>query len=212
MVATVVAAYGIRDARQRAELEKLLGRDAKLTELIMRVETDSQGMSFMDLFELCDTTIKQRDGLLVELGGLSASEEIKESVDQLFSAENALTRAKCGYYRKLLTFTSAKNKLQHIDPINDLHLQTYELAMAPTKIHDVAVKISETEGRELREAAIVFAQAFQKADQAVQTIRSRKMTFISPIDGFRDANRKTWEGAAKAVAAFDKEWDTNIPY
>src|SRR5687768_9610415 len=65
--------YGMRAYRMqeiKARLAEAVGRDSGYTETILKAESEASGMTYAELFQLCDKSIEDRTQLIVGLRGL----------------------------------------------------------------------------------------------------------------------------------------------
>lgn len=92
------------------KLQTAIGKDQGITETILKVETESSQMSFSELFELCDKSVKDRTDMLIELRGLYPDMQsvLKDSLIEFLNAENELIRSKSQSYRKYLNVSTGK--------------------------------------------------------------------------------------------------------
>jgi len=116
-ILTVSARYGYnyyRISQLKQKLEEAIGKNAGYAETILKVEAEASGMTYAELFNLCDKSIDDRTNLIVELRGLypDVDYKMKEELIEFLNHENELTRAKRAFYRHLLTMSSSMERLQ----------------------------------------------------------------------------------------------------
>ncbi len=119
IIATLASAakYGYnyyRISQLKQKLEEAIGKNAGYTETIIKVEAEASGMTYKELFDLCDKSIEDRTTLIVELRGLypDIDYELKEKLIEFLNHENELTRSKRAFYRHQLDLSSSTEILQ----------------------------------------------------------------------------------------------------
>ncbi|HPG40233.1 MAG TPA: hypothetical protein PLP19_14715 [bacterium] len=97
------------------KLEEAIGKNAGYTETILKVESEASGMTFKELFDLCEKSIADRTNLIIELRGLypDINFELKEKLIIFLNDENELIRAKRAFYNHQLDFTSSVELFQN---------------------------------------------------------------------------------------------------
>ena len=104
--------YRIFQLKQK--LGEAIGKNAGYTETILKVEAEASGMTYKELFDLCDKSIEDRTNLVIELRGLypDIDYELKEKLIEFLNHENELIRSKRALYRHQLTFSTSTEILQ----------------------------------------------------------------------------------------------------
>jgi hypothetical protein len=84
------------------KLQSCIGKDQGLTETILKTEDESSSISYKELFELCEKSVKDRTDMLIELRGLYPNLEsvLRDSLVGFLNSENELIRSKSQSYRK----------------------------------------------------------------------------------------------------------------
>jgi hypothetical protein len=98
-----------RQAEIKAKLEEAIGRDAGYTETILKMESESNNITYGEFFDLCNKSVDERTNLIVELRGLypSVSNVIKDRLIDFLNAENDTVRSKRDMYRRHMLLSSA---------------------------------------------------------------------------------------------------------
>ena len=93
------------------KLQTIIGRDQEMTETILKAETEGSQMTYGELFEFCDKSVKDRTEMLMELRGLYPNMEsvLRDSLRDTLNAENKLVRLKSQSYRKFLDVSVGKD-------------------------------------------------------------------------------------------------------
>ena len=111
----VIAVFAVIFINQRIKIHNLndklqqaLGKDQGLIETILKIESESNSMSYKELFDLCDKSVTERTNILVELRGLypEMESQLKDSLISYFNNENELVRSKSQAYRKSMSFST----------------------------------------------------------------------------------------------------------
>jgi hypothetical protein len=114
VIAAAVAYPRYRAARQLAEkqqrIEEALAKDAAYTETLLKMELESTGVTYKELFDFCEKSIDQRNTLIVEMRVNTAAlaPMIGAAIIDFLNAENGFARAKRAFLNASLEFDTAK--------------------------------------------------------------------------------------------------------
>lgn len=122
LIAVVAVAAGIyinhrmKISNLNEQLQSAIGKDQGITETILKVESESSSMSFQELFELCEKSVKERTDMLIELRGLypDMQSKLKDSLIEFLNAENELIRSKSQSYRKYLNVSTGNDSYKDL--------------------------------------------------------------------------------------------------
>jgi hypothetical protein len=114
-----------RYSAMKDKLQEAVSKDAGYTETLLRIESESSHMTFGELFALCDKSIEGRTNLIIELRGLypSINPKLKDELIDYLNAENEFARAKRGFYRKQMQYSSAVDLYK--DAVEDVPASYY---------------------------------------------------------------------------------------
>ena len=117
VVATVAAAVvypRYRAAREQAEKSQrialALAKDAAFTETLLKMELESTGVTYKELFEFCDKSVDQRNTLIVEMRVETAilTPSTGAAILDFLNAENGFARAKRAFFPAALGLDTAQ--------------------------------------------------------------------------------------------------------
>lgn len=122
-------------SRLNDKLQEAVGRDAGYTETILKVEAESASMTYVELFDLCEESIKRRTELVVELRGLypDIDSDLRDALIEFLGEENELVRQKAAFYRKQLAMSASLKSL------------SLELADRPSSIYGISLRMARFE-------------------------------------------------------------------
>ncbi len=91
-------------AQLKTKLEEVMEKDAAYMETVLKLETDSPNITYKEAFDLCDSSVEDRNKLIIELRALypDIEYELKDDIINFLNAENELTRAKKSVYQRSL--------------------------------------------------------------------------------------------------------------
>lgn len=96
--------HRIKISNFNEKLQIAIGKDQGITETILKAENESSSMSFNEMFEMCDKSVKERTDMIIELRGLypEMQSQLKDSLIEFLNEENELIRNKSQSYRKYI--------------------------------------------------------------------------------------------------------------
>lgn len=102
-----------KETELNEKLQSNLGKDQGMTELILR--NISGTISYKELFESCEKSIKDRSDLIVELRGLypNMPSELRDSLSDFLDVENELMRLMSMSARKQLNASNISEEPRH---------------------------------------------------------------------------------------------------
>jgi hypothetical protein len=120
--------HRIKMSNLNEKLQSAIGKDQGITETILKIENESSSMSFSELFELCDKSVKERTDMLIDLRGLSPDLQstLKDSLIEFLSEENELVRNKSQSYRKYLNVSTGSDRYDEI--LRDWRTSSYYMS------------------------------------------------------------------------------------
>jgi hypothetical protein len=103
-----------------------MAKDAALAETVLKIESDSSHVTYGELFDLCDPSIKEREDLIIELRELQTgiSKEISDELITYLNQENDFVRSKREYYRKTLDLSAAEKE---VNEASEEHIYDFEI-------------------------------------------------------------------------------------
>lgn len=137
------------------KLEEALNKDAGFTETILKIESESSGMSYKELFDLCEQSVIQRTDLIVHLRGLypEINSQLKDSLVEFLTVENELVRNKSRVYRASMNYNSNMEDWEenHRDwNISDYYLSSYYSNRSTKLIEEMSDNIIESEDSNIK--------------------------------------------------------------
>jgi hypothetical protein len=114
VVAATVAYPRYRAARQQAEkqqrIEEALAKDAAFTETLLKMELESTGVTYKELFAFCDKSIDQRNALIVDMrvSTTKLAPNTRMAIIDYLNAENGFARAKSAFFSASLELDTAR--------------------------------------------------------------------------------------------------------
>jgi peptidyl-prolyl cis-trans isomerase A (cyclophilin A) len=184
-----------------SKLEEAIGTDAGYVETILKLESESSSVTYLELLDLCAKSIEQRTGLIIELRGLYPGIEstLKEELLVYLNEENELIRQKAAFYRKRLSLSSSVESFEeHISdpPTSSYGWERYfkrfakltsDIAQASQEMSDIATNFSLT-----------YERLAKQESQIETSMETQGVRFISVFQKYQEGNLslvedvKTW--------------------
>ena len=174
------------------KLQKTILKDQGLTETILKIEKESSSISYRELFELCDKSVKDRTDIIVDLRGLSSEIEssLKDSLIEFFNAENELIRSKSQAYRKSMSLSSDLKYYKEEEARwikADLYVKDIYRSTMRSKLHEI---LEEATG--LKENVQTFINQFnlltKMEDEIDKLMKSEDLKFNPIFKKYSSAN------------------------
>lgn len=169
VIASVIVGYFVnrqmKGSAINGKLEEALGKDAGYTETIIKAGVEPTGLSYDQLFELCDRSIEERTNLIVELRGNypEIRQDLKSTLISFLNSENDLIRQKSRLYHTELAFSLA------LDSFKDAKKE-YDSASTFSSLRDYYSERLRTKITELEDAvytmsgnSILFVSAYESS-------------------------------------------------
>jgi hypothetical protein len=164
----------------KAALAEAVGRDSGYTETILKIESEASGMTFLELFQLCDKSIEDRTQLVVELRGLypEIEYEVKEQLIDFLNSENELVRSKRAFYRHQLNLSTIFDRVQNLirDTPSSSFERTYWLKRASEIREDGLESASEVIDAADRFSRLYSSMTSQE-EQLAQAMEDERIRF-----------------------------------
>jgi hypothetical protein len=169
IVVTAVVAVGafffirnkLKVDEMNEKLQSFIGKDQGITETILKTEDESSSISYQELFDLCEKSVKDRTDMLVELRGLYPNMEstLRDSLIGFLNAENELSRSKSQAYRKSMNANT--NYESYNDATSDRRNGSYLMADYYKKRIYEACKETLDDAKGLKENVQTFYDNFK---------------------------------------------------
>jgi hypothetical protein len=159
LLVVLIAYGGVRYYGHQQLLEHLnraMAKDAALAETVLKIESDSSHVTYGELFDLCDHSIKEREDLIIELRELQPGirPEIRDQLIAHLNQENDFVRVKREYYRKSLDLSNAEDEVKNASEEHVYDSETWENRLSDAK------RRSKQRALELEEAVSGFTAAY----------------------------------------------------
>jgi hypothetical protein len=164
-----------RMAELKARIETAMGLDAGYTETILKIESDSENMTFKELFDLCDKSVADRQKLIVDLRGLypEVSYSLKDTLIQFLNAENDLVRAKRSFYRHQMELSSIIDRMT--EHVADRPTSTYGISYYRTRFRKLKEE-SRKAASQMVESADTFLTSYNKLVEQELSVSNKMQT------------------------------------
>lgn len=94
-------------------IRALVSNDAAYLETILKVESDSKHVTYGELIDLCDASLKKRTEFILELRALGIAPETKSLLD-LLNSEQDMVRSKLSFYRSQMDLANQMGDLDRL--------------------------------------------------------------------------------------------------
>ena len=176
------------------KLQSAIGKDQGITETILKIENESSSMSFSELFELCEKSVKDRTDMLIDLRGLSPDMQstLKDSLIEFLNEENELIRNKSQSYRKYLSVSTGSDRYDEI--LKDWRSSSYYMSDYYHK--EIAEKLYELikDAEDMKSNVQTFIDKFQsltKKEKGLANLMKEEGLRFEPIfTKYQESNLK----------------------
>ncbi len=154
------------------KLQTVINKDQGITEIILKAETESSQMTYSELFEFCDKSVKDRTEMLIELRGLYPDKEsvLKDSLMYFLNEENKMVRLKVQSYRKYIDVSIGKDSYEEARD-NYIHSDKYDRKMYFKMYRNSLSKMTE-DTRELKDVLLTFRETYELLTEMEKSIES----------------------------------------
>jgi hypothetical protein len=96
-------------ANKKRTIVEALAKDAAVTETLLKMELETTGVTYRELFAFCDKSVDQRNALIVDMrvGTTILPPSTSAAVIEFLNAENGFARAKSAFFAASLALDSA---------------------------------------------------------------------------------------------------------
>lgn len=171
------------------KLQTMIGKDQEMTETILKAESESSQMTYGELFEFCDKSVKERTEMLMELRGLYPDIEsvLKDSLREFLNAENQLVRLKSQSYRKFLTVSTSSESYIEAG-YRYRHLSYYEKEMRHKAIRELL-----EDANDMKDGLQTFMETYEtvtEMEKSLEKLMKKEGLKFTPIfSKYQEANQ-----------------------
>lgn len=116
----------------RSQIAEILLKDAARMETLLKLEEESKGVTFGELYETCDKNLSERNGFVVDLRSLNPPVSLQPAVQaaiRLLNTENTYTRAKRAYWKAVSDYNTAEDALKRNKTAHKASMQATDVAI-----------------------------------------------------------------------------------
>lgn len=194
LIAALVVYPRYRAARDLEEkkqsIAQALAKDAAFTETLLKMELESTGVTYKELFDFCDKAIDQRNTLIVDMRvtTISLAPNTAVAVIDFLNAENGFARAKKAFFSATLELAAAMQAQK------DAKTEFYAtLARAQEWLN--RKNVEQVDGS-LAESSVYF----RTAPRLAASVKEAAQNTVAGIGGFRAACESLMSKEKKLVS------------
>ncbi len=183
----------IKISKLNDKLQQAIGKDQGLTETILKIESESQSISYSEFFDLCEKSVAERTDLIVELRGLypDMESQLKESLIEFFNNENELVRSKSQFYRKQMNISTSIDIMTEY--VNDYTYSEYSYDYFKTHLASLKKELYE-HADEMIDNISIFRENFNslitKEKDLALLMKKAKLRFLPIYEKYNQSTSK----------------------